>query len=66
LHERAEIVAVTKAELPGAAEVRDRLAAQVGPDVLAVSAVTGAGLDQLLRAITRALDERTKPAQQPS
>ncbi len=58
LGQRSEIVAVTKSELPGAGEVRDRLAAELGCEVLAVSAVTGQGLDQLLRAITHALDER--------
>ncbi len=62
LGHRAEIVAVTKAELPGADEVRDRLAADLGREVLAVSAVTGQGLDLLLRAITRALDERQIPS----
>ena len=58
LGRRPEIVAVTKAELPEAAEVRERLARELGRDVLAISAVTGQGLDHLLRAITRLLDER--------
>src|SRR5262249_28275396 len=40
LGQRPEIVVVTKAELPGAEEVRARLAAEVGRDVLAISAVT--------------------------
>ena len=57
---QAEIVAVTKAELPGAGDVRDRLASQLDRPVLAISAVTGQGLDQLLRAIVRALDDRKK------
>ena len=61
LGQRTEIVAVTKAELPGALELRDHLAAELGREVLAVSAVTGQGLDQLLRALTRALDERQNP-----
>ncbi len=60
LGRRPEIVAVTKAELPGAAEVREAMAGQLGGDVLAISAVTGAGLDQLLRAIVRALDARSQ------
>jgi GTP-binding protein len=55
---RPEIVVVTKAELPGAEPLRDALAAELGQDVFAVSAVTGRGLDQLLRAIVRALDQR--------
>ncbi len=62
LGERAEIVAVTKAELPGSDVVHQRLAAALGREVLAVSAVTGQGLDQLLRAISHALDERKIPS----
>ena len=60
LGRRPEIVAVTKAELPGAAEVRDRLAAELNEQVLAISAVTGQGLDQLLRVIVRVLDETSQ------
>jgi GTP-binding protein len=55
---RPEIVAITKCELPGALETRDALACEIGREVLAVSAVTGQGLDQLLRAIVYELDER--------
>ena len=58
LGRRPEILAMSKAELPGAAEVRDRIAAELGEQVLAISAVTGQGLDQLLRAIVQALDAR--------
>lgn len=58
LTQRPEIVAVSKAELPSAAPVRERLAADLGREVLAVSAVTGSGLDKLLAAIRRALDSR--------
>jgi GTP-binding protein len=60
LGERPEIVAVTKVELPGATDVRDCLARELGGDVLAISAVTGQGLDQLLHRVIRALDERNK------
>ena len=48
LAERPEIVAVSKAELPEAAEVRDALAKTTGREVLLFSAVTGQGLDTLL------------------
>jgi GTP-binding protein len=57
LGDRPEILAVSKNELPGAASVRERLSAELGRDVLSISAVTGAGLDKLLFAIGRALDE---------
>jgi GTP-binding protein len=58
LGERPEIVAMSKCELPGAAEVRARLAVALEREVLAISAVTGEGLDGLLRAIGGALERR--------
>jgi GTP-binding protein len=61
LGQRPEIVVVTKCELPGAEETRARLAADVPGDVLAISAVTGQGLDKLLGRIARALDEQRQP-----
>jgi GTP-binding protein len=55
LGRRQEIVVVTKADLPEAAVVRDRLAAELGREVLLISAVTGRGLNQLAGAIAAAL-----------
>jgi len=63
LGQRPEIVAVTKCELPGADEVQRRLADVVDGDVLAISAVTGQGLDQLLWRIAEMLDQRKLAAQ---
>jgi GTP-binding protein len=59
LARRPEVVAVTKADLPGAAEVRDRLAATTERPVLLISAVTGAGLNELVAAIVTTLNEVT-------
>ena len=61
LAERPEIVAVSKAELPGAEEVQQRLAADTGRDVLLFSAVTGQGLDRLLQAAYAILQETRQP-----
>jgi GTP-binding protein len=58
LAERPEIVAVSKAELPGAAEIREKLAGETGRDVLLFSAVTGQGLDRLLQAAHAALSRK--------
>jgi GTP-binding protein len=58
LGERPEIVVVSKCELPGAQEVRHDLAQALGREVIAVSAVTGQGLDTLLAAVVAALDRR--------
>lgn len=58
LIQRPEIIAVTKAELPGAEEIRDRLAAELGREVLLISAVTGQGLNRLTGEIAAKLDRR--------
>jgi GTP-binding protein len=62
LGQRPEIVAVTKVELPGAVEVRDHLARELGREVLAISAVTGQALDQLLHRVVAQLDARSDPS----
>lgn len=55
---RPEVLVVSKSELPEAEEVRQALARETGRDVLAISAATGAGLEQLLRKVSRELDQR--------
>ena len=57
LGERPEIIAVSKAELPDAEEVRERLAAETGRDVLLFSSVTGQGLDKVLQTAYAVLRE---------
>jgi GTP-binding protein len=54
---RPEIVCVSKAELTEAAEVRERLQAELDREVLLISAVTGQGLSDLIHRIAKALDE---------
>lgn len=54
---KPEIIAVSKAELTGSDEMRQRLQVALGQDVLAVSAVTGQGLSQLVGAIAARLAE---------
>jgi GTP-binding protein len=58
LAERPELVVVTKMDLTDAEEARDRFAREIGRDVLSISAVTGKGVPQLLRAIQEGLRER--------
>ena len=62
LLDRPEIIAVTKSELPDAAAVRDLLAEDTARPVLLISAVTGAGLPELVAAILRELDSVQNPA----
>ncbi|MCI0333596.1 MAG: GTPase ObgE [Planctomycetes bacterium] len=49
LADRPEIIAVSKAELPGAEEVQHKLATATGREVLLFSSVTGQNLDRLLQ-----------------
>lgn len=55
LAERPEIVAVTKSELPMAAEIHEQLAESMEGNVLLISAVTGDGLNQLTGRILQYL-----------
>jgi len=57
LTDRPEIPCISKCELPGAEEVQGRLKEVTGNDVLAISSVTGAGLDVLKSRILAKLDE---------
>jgi GTP-binding protein len=58
LSKKPEFVAVSKSELTGSGEIRDRLAAETDAEVLAISAVTGQGLSQLIRAVAGQLKEQ--------
>jgi GTP-binding protein len=60
LHDKPEVVCVSKAELTGADVVRDRLSADLGADVLLISAVTGQGLAKLVGQVSAMLAEIRK------
>jgi GTP-binding protein len=51
LADKPEIIAVSKAELTGSDEVRERLQRELGREVLAISSVTGQGLADLVGAV---------------
>jgi GTP-binding protein len=53
--DKPEIVAVTKGELTGSEEVRQRLERELGQTVLLISAVTGQGLARLVGTIAERL-----------
>ena len=57
LGNRPEIVVVTKSELPGAEELAKKMQDETGKEVFLLSAVTGAGLPQLVRRIAEVLKE---------
>ena len=56
LEQRVEIIAVTKADLPEADDVRQKLAGELGRAVLLISAVTGQGLNDLVGTIAKQLE----------
>lgn len=56
LGSRPEIVCVTKAELPEASEIHAKFVEQLETPPLLISAVTGAGLNQLMQAVSQLLD----------
>ena len=60
LGERPEIVAVTKADLPGGEVLQAELAEELQREVLLISAVTGQGLNKLVGAIAAALDAENR------
>ena len=67
LENKPQIVCVSKGELPQAEEVRQRLQAALGEEVLLISAVTGLGLSQLVgRAATRIAQLKRVEAQWPA
>ncbi len=57
LGKRSEIIAVTKAELPGAEEICQQLQKHTGKPAFLISSVTGQGLSDLTRAVVQLLDE---------
>jgi GTP-binding protein len=71
LHERAlverpEIIVLSKAELTGSEAVHERLQQALGKEVLAVSAVTGQGLAQLVSRIAGVLALTQRKAEELS
>jgi GTPase len=65
LAQKPEVVAVSKCELTASGDVRERLERELGRPVLAVSAVTGQGLSQLVGDVAALLAElpRVRPAE---
>jgi len=61
LADKPEIIAVSKAELTGSDEVRERLERELGREVLAISSVTGQGLSHLVGAVAAQLEAAKTP-----
>src|SRR5262245_24751266 len=58
LAKKPELVVLSKSELTGSGDIRERLATEINGEVMAVSAVTGQGLAQLVGAAARELKEQ--------
>jgi GTP-binding protein len=65
LADKPEVLAVSKSELTGAAEVRERLERELGQPVLGISAVTGAGLSEVVRQVVARLNEVRQAEPEP-
>jgi GTP-binding protein len=64
---KPEIVAISKSELTGSGEIRERLEKELGRPVLTVSAVTGEGLTRLVAEVLKLLANAPKiPAPVPT
>ena len=62
LASRPEVLVVTKLDLTGADEARERIAAELCREVLPISAVTGKGIPALVHRIADLLDQLPAPA----
>jgi GTP-binding protein len=60
LSDKPEIIAVSKAELTGSDEVRERLERELSREVLAISSVTGQGLAKLVGTVARELANKAE------
>ena len=64
LADKPEIIALSKAELTGSEEVRERLERELGREVLAISSVTGKGLSHLVGAVADQLNQNLETGSQ--
>ncbi len=62
---RPELLVVTKLDLTGSAEARERITAELCREVLPISAVTGKGIPPLIHRIGTLLDQLPAPAEPP-
>jgi GTP-binding protein len=65
LADRPELLVVTKMDVTGATESRDRITGELCRDALAISAVTGQGIPQLIHRIVEMLESRREQDQNP-
>src|SRR5262245_20673805 len=54
---KPEVLVLSKAELTGSGEIRERLARELGREVIAISAVTGQGLSELVGTVAESLKD---------
>ena len=63
---RPELLVLTKLDLTGSAEARGRITAELCRDALSISAVTGRGIPELVRAVADMLDRLPAEAEAPA
>jgi GTP-binding protein len=62
---RPELVVVTKLDVTGAPDACIQIARELGRDVVAISAVTGQGIPQLVQRLIELLDSRAESSPEP-
>jgi GTP-binding protein len=62
LADRPELLVLTKMDVTGSAQVRARISGELNRDVLAISAVTGQGIPELIHSIVELMPKRTEPS----
>jgi GTP-binding protein len=65
LAQRPELIVVTKMDVTGALAARARISRELGRDVVAISAVTGQGIPQLIHRLIDLLDSLAESSPQP-
>jgi GTPase len=65
LAQRPELLVLTKMDLTGAAGARERMSRELNRAILAISAVTGQGIPQLLQSIALQLADRPETVGEP-
>jgi GTP-binding protein len=65
LAQRPELVVVTKMDITGAAAACERISRELGRDVVAISAVTGQGIPQLIHRLIELLDTHADAPPRP-
>ena len=63
---RPELIVVTKLDLTGSEEARERISLELCREVISISAVTGKGIPSLVHRVGELLDQLSAPDEPPA